>query len=560
LDAKEIKARLSIEKLIKKCGKAKVLVVDDKEENIQIMGAILKRLNWVKIFVGSGGKDAFETTMKYHPDLIILDLNMTEMDGMETLKLLKNHGALDFSTVIFVTADHEHKNRLEGLTLGCADYIHKPFDEEEFLIKVSYHLKMRLYEKVILKNLKETNILLNNIKQSVFFFNENGVIIPPISKYTENLFGENIVGKKVHDYLFFNLRKGTKEFSDLNTVFSIIFNSNELQFYGLEDNLPKLVTLPDKKNKRGKTLKLSYSGFFDQDNLLDKIMCTVVDVTDSEEDLRKAEQDQENYKYIFEIMGIKDKEKLSKRIIGLINNLMLVLEDFVSPLSDTYKLEYFHQTLKKVIIDIIENIDDLKSLKKQIKNFLSDLHKFEFIKGDGQQINPQIEATSTLSDILDTLLRYLSCIQNFVTINLDFKLSSNTIVLEKVKDIQKIFTNLFEYVFLVREIHNIDKEKLKKVVHLAKLYPDFDRTIDLIQQRSRFLSFLFKGIGEEKISNTYNALSNQVRKMPVRSRLTEFIIKNNLIEPYKEVLNETINIENKLIGKNTNIKNKITKN
>ena len=108
---------------------------------------------------------------------------------------------------------------------------------------------------------------------------------------------------------------------------------------------------------------------------------------------------------------------------------------------------------------------------------------------------------------------------------------------------EKVFKNLFEYVFLVREIDKIDEEKLKKVVQVAKLYPEFERTIDLIQQRSRLLSFLLKGVGEEELSSTYQKLSSKVKIMPERSRLTEAIIENNLIEPYKEVLENTKDIE-----------------
>ena len=394
------------------------------------------------------------------------------------------------------------------------------------------------------RSLKETSSLLNNIKTSVFAIGEDFKVLSPVSKYSETIFGEDIIGKKVSEFLFYNLRKGTKEYSDLITVFSIIFGSGKLQFFGLEDNLPKIITLPDKMNEKGKTLRLSYSGFFNQDHLLEKLLCSAEDVTQSEEHLKEAEIDQENYKFISEIMNINNRKDLAKKMESSIQNLFRVLEDFVSPLSDTYTSSYFYKELDRATGDIYKDLKGIKLLESKIEAHRLELEKF---LSPNLKINHQVEATTLVCDVLETLLRYSSCVHKFVPVNLNINLSFKGIILEKINDIEKIFKNLFEYVFLVREVHNINKDKLKKVVQVAKLYPEFERTIDLIQQRSRLLSFLLKGVGEDGISSTYENLSSQVKLMPERARLTEFIIENNLISPYKEVLAKTKGIEKELI-------------
>ena len=273
-------------------------------------------------------------------------------------------------------------------------------------------------------------------------------------------------------------------------------------------------------------------------------MCTAEDVTESASQLRKAEEDQENYKFITEIMEINDKEKLGLEIERSIKVLFEVLEDFVSPISDTYELAHFRKQLDQTISEIQKNIRNLKSLKWKLGELYSGLDN---LKKEDKGINPQVEATSAICDMLETFLSYSDSVNQFVPVNLNYNLSFTSIILEKIEDIEKIFKNLFEYVFLVREIDKIDEEKLKKVVQVAKLYPDFERTIDLIQQRSRLLSFLLKGVGEEELSSTYQNLSSKVKLMPERERLTEVIIEHNLIEPYKEVLENTKDIEIDLI-------------
>ena len=93
-------------------------------------------------------------------------------------------------------------------------------------------------------------------------------------------------------------------------------------------------------------------------------------------------------------------------------------------------------------------------------------------------------------------------------------------------------------IFLIREIYQIDEDKLKKAANLARLYPDFEKTMDIINQRSRFVSFLLKVILNEDYSEKFDALAKSVRLIPDKSKLNEKIIKNNLINPYKEILDQ----------------------
>ena len=393
--------------------------------------------------------------------------------------------------------------------------------------------------------------LLDNMDSAVFAIGSNFKVLPPVSKYSETLFGIDIIGKKVSDFLFSNIKKGTKEYRDLLTVFSIIFSGDEIQYFGVSDNLPKKVTLPDENQDRGKTLKLSYSPFFNKDKLLEKLICIVEDITDSEEYLKKAEEDQVNFNFMNEILDTENKEELSKTLEFSLSELFNLLEDFTSPLSDTYLPDYFHDKLKNHFGVLYEKYKHLKELDNRIMNHISKIEYFESLllkpqNKNQQLLNPQVEAASIVCDMIETFLQYIKVFERFIPLNLSLNRDFEKIILEKVKDIDKVFKNLFEYIFLVREVDQISDKQFQKAIQVAKLYPDFDRTMDLIQQRSRLLSFLCLGAGEEEISKSYNNLSYLVRQMPERSKLSEFMIKKNLIEPYKEVVETTKNIEEEL--------------
>ena len=165
------------------------------------------------------------------------------------------------------------------------------------------------------------------------------------------------------------------------------------------------------------------------------------------------------------------------------------------------------------------------------------------------KIDHQVEATNIICDVLDNLLRYVGSASLFFKVNFRLRETSANSVIEKIKDLETQYKNLFEYVFLVRKIDGITDEKIKKVVQLAKLYPDFERSIDLIHQRSRLIFFLLKGLGEDELAQSYSKLAGLVKLMPERSRLDESIIKNNLILPFKIVLENTKDIEKYLLEK-----------
>ena len=84
-------------------------------------------------------------------------------------------------------------------------------------------------------------------------------------------------------------------------------------------------------------------------------------------------------------------------------------------------------------------------------------------------------------------------------------------------------------------MNNLDEEKIANAPSKARLYPQFDEIISLIMLRSRLISFLLKVSGKPKESEGYFELSELLRQMPSKDKLTEAALVNNLIEPYKRM-------------------------
>jgi two-component system, sensor histidine kinase and response regulator len=123
-----------------------VLIVDDVPKNIQLLGSILKEESYELEFATSG-KEALEWLDSKQFDLVLLDIMMPEMDGFEVCRRIKENPATREISVIFLTAKADFQSIIQGFEAGAVDYITKPYNRRELLIRVKTHLTMQQQRK-----------------------------------------------------------------------------------------------------------------------------------------------------------------------------------------------------------------------------------------------------------------------------------------------------------------------------------------------------------------------------------------------------------------------------
>lgn len=117
-----------------------LLVVDDDKDNVTLVSRTLEHVGF-RVESASSGEEALEKLKKISPDLVLLDVNMPGMGGMETLKALRSR---EFYTwVIFVSARNDTEDIIRGLDAGADDYLCKPFDPLELLARVRAQLRIK---------------------------------------------------------------------------------------------------------------------------------------------------------------------------------------------------------------------------------------------------------------------------------------------------------------------------------------------------------------------------------------------------------------------------------
>jgi len=123
-------------------NKSTVLIVDDVSTNIDVLNAILHEIYNIKIAL-NGVKALEIATMEPHPDIILLDVMMPEMNGYEVCTKLKSDPSTSEIPVIFVTAFDDLSGELKGFEVGGVDYITKPVVPEIVLARVNTHLRLK---------------------------------------------------------------------------------------------------------------------------------------------------------------------------------------------------------------------------------------------------------------------------------------------------------------------------------------------------------------------------------------------------------------------------------
>lgn len=120
----------------------KILVVDDEPDAVELIEFNLKGAGY-EVITAADGAEALKKARTFSPDLILLDLMLPEVDGLEVCKILRRDAATAAVPIIMLTAKAAEIDRVLGLELGADDYMTKPFSPRELVLRVKNILRRR---------------------------------------------------------------------------------------------------------------------------------------------------------------------------------------------------------------------------------------------------------------------------------------------------------------------------------------------------------------------------------------------------------------------------------
>src|SRR6266550_4545555 len=147
---------------------ARILIVDDHEDNVELLRARLESWGY-ETSSARDGAEALRTIETTVPDLVLLDIMMPKIDGIEVARRVKNNPDLPFIPIIMQTALDSTDSKVEGLEAGADDYITKPIDFPELKARLRSMLRIKRLQEALEereKELLEANERLTHMSQT----------------------------------------------------------------------------------------------------------------------------------------------------------------------------------------------------------------------------------------------------------------------------------------------------------------------------------------------------------------------------------------------------------
>ena len=155
----------------------KILLVDDEEDILNFLSYNLKKEGY-EVYTALNGQDGIELAKKQNPHLIVLDVMMTEMDGIETCRILRENKETSNTLIVFLSARSEDYTQIAGFDSGADDYITKPIKPRVFISRIKALLRRTGNDDQKTEKVMAFGDITVDTEKYLVFKNGNEVILP----------------------------------------------------------------------------------------------------------------------------------------------------------------------------------------------------------------------------------------------------------------------------------------------------------------------------------------------------------------------------------------------
>jgi two-component system alkaline phosphatase synthesis response regulator PhoP len=156
--------------------KQKILIVDDEPDILELVEYNLKKEGY-QVYTASNGQDGITVARKVNPDLIILDIMMPKMDGIEACRLMRAIPEFKNTFMVFLTARSEEYSEIAGFNVGADDYIAKPIKPRALVSRINAILRRNVSSDEVSENKVEIGDLVIDREAYLVFQSGNKVVL-----------------------------------------------------------------------------------------------------------------------------------------------------------------------------------------------------------------------------------------------------------------------------------------------------------------------------------------------------------------------------------------------
>ncbi|MEE2742578.1 MAG: ATP-binding protein, partial [Bdellovibrionota bacterium] len=289
--------------------------------------------------------------------------------------------------------------------------------------------------------------LLNNMRQAVFTVSDEGHIMGPVSQFSEEIFGGEVIGRHIHETIYNGVDKASELYSSINSAMLCVYGSDDLQWDIMKDYLPTRLNYLE-ENEEDKILKVAYNPLWNEEENLERIMFVVEDITELEKLEKKMAAQKEaagrNMQMLQELAAGKKED----------------LGDFFTSAVQMIEMS---QKIAKEIRESLEKNEEIKGLDVLFRH----LHT---IKGNSRVFN--------LGLISPVVHNVESTVTGFINKEIAIDLES---INNFIQDLYLIQGQINEYTKVAKAVFNFDfGEDSRFKVELFNLIKEFELKVSLL--------------------------------------------------------------------------------
>ncbi|HRD37807.1 MAG TPA: response regulator transcription factor [Bacteroidia bacterium] len=155
----------------------RILLVDDEEDILNFLSYNLKKEGY-EVYTALNGHDGIELATKHKPHLIVLDVMMPEMDGIETCRIIRENKEIGNTLIVFLSARSEDYTQIAGFDSGADDYITKPVKPRVFISRIKALLRRLGSDTPKTEKVMEFGDIKVDLEKYMVYKNQNEIILP----------------------------------------------------------------------------------------------------------------------------------------------------------------------------------------------------------------------------------------------------------------------------------------------------------------------------------------------------------------------------------------------
>lgn len=160
---------------------AKILIIDDERANVRLLEIILEQAGYSNVFSTTDAAQVLPLCLDLKPDLLILDLHMPHFDGFEVIQILRADPDFKAVPILVLTADATVRARHRALAEGAQDFLLKPLDDQEALLRIRHLLEARFRNELLADRVREAQRFMRSIFDAlpslIVVLDQNGTIM-----------------------------------------------------------------------------------------------------------------------------------------------------------------------------------------------------------------------------------------------------------------------------------------------------------------------------------------------------------------------------------------------